>query len=164
MSRSLLFHRLQPRSRRPTARKLAIAIMAPAGVTLLGAGLLISLPQASSASGMTVQVAEGDLFFNPNAVTIPAGTNIDIQVTNNGAVGHNFSISDHKNPGLTDLEISLDSAPGQGGTATINAPAGVYYFYCNVPGHEQAGMFGYITVADSATITTADVTVTPRAG
>ena len=28
----------------------------------------------------------------------------------------------------------------------INAPAGEYYFFCNVPGHEAAGMHGTITV------------------
>ena len=48
--------------------------------------------------------------------------------------------------------------------ATINAPAGVYYFFCNEPGHEQAGMIGYLTVADNATITSSKATVTPRAG
>ena len=27
-----------------------------------------------------------------------------------------------------------------------NAPAGEYRFYCNVPGHETAGMVGTLTV------------------
>jgi uncharacterized cupredoxin-like copper-binding protein len=37
-------------------------------------------------------------------------------------------------------------APGDTVSATINAPAGTYEFYCNVPGHKQAGMFGTLTV------------------
>ena len=28
----------------------------------------------------------------------------------------------------------------------INAPAGEYEFYCNIPGHKEAGMVGKLTV------------------
>jgi uncharacterized cupredoxin-like copper-binding protein len=85
-------------------------------------------------------------------------------VTNHGTIGHNFSITDHGNAGLTNLNVSFDTDPGDTGTATITAPTGVYYFYCNEPGHEQAGMFGYLTVTKDASITTSEATVTPRAG
>ena len=38
--------------------------------------------------------------------------------------------------------------PFSGGTKTLslNLPAGTYTFYCSVPGHEQAGMKGTLTV------------------
>jgi hypothetical protein len=41
------------------------------------------------------------------------------------------------------------------GEATIDAPEGTYYFFCDQPGHEQAEMRGYLTVKADAEITTA---------
>jgi uncharacterized cupredoxin-like copper-binding protein len=143
---------------------LALAVTAPVAITLPGAGLHLSLTQDTAQSAMTVQVGEHDLFFNPNSITIPANTPIAFKITNEGAIRHNFSVTDHDNAGRTNLNVSFDTDPGQSGSATLNAPAGVYYFFCNEPGHEQAGMFGYLTVSDDASITTAEATVTPRAG
>jgi uncharacterized cupredoxin-like copper-binding protein len=51
---------------------------------------------------------------------------------------HNFSIDE--------LGISVDVAAGEEGEATINAAPGTYEFYCNVPGHREAGMVGTLTV------------------
>ena len=96
--------------------------------------------------------------------TIPADTPVRVVLINHGVIAHNFSITDHKNSGLQNLNISVDTDPGQTSEATINAPEGTYYCFCNVPGHEQAGMYGYLTVKKGATISTAGATVTPRAG
>jgi uncharacterized cupredoxin-like copper-binding protein len=57
---------------------------------------------------------------------------------NVGATLHNFSIDD--------LGISIDIEPGETAETTINAPAGRYDFYCNVPGHLEAGMTGTLVV------------------
>ena len=51
---------------------------------------------------------------------------------------HNFSIDE--------LDIDVDIAPGATEEVVINAPAGTYEFYCNVPGHKAAGMLGTLTV------------------
>ena len=59
---------------------------------------------------------------------------------------HNFSITDHQNSGVENLNISVDLAPGQTQAVVINAPAGDYYFFCSVPGHEAAGMHGTMHV------------------
>ena len=123
-----------------------------------------STPPATSAATMKVEIGAFDIYFQPNLATIPADTPVEIVVTNNGAVGHNFSITDHRNSGLKNLNVSFDIAPGETKSMTINAPAGEYYFFCDVPGHEQAGQFGYLTVTKGAAITTAEATVTPRAG
>ena len=37
-------------------------------------------------------------------------------------------------------------APGETQEIVVNAPAGTYEYYCNVPGHKQAGMVGTLTV------------------
>lgn len=87
-----------------------------------------------------------DLAFKPNEVTIPADTDVTVTLKNSGALPHNFSITDHNNPNVPNLNISVDVQPGQSQTVTINAPAGDYYFFCNVEGHEAAGMFGTLHV------------------
>jgi len=72
---------------------------------------------------------------------------VTITLNNTGAVVHNFSVTDHnQNPNVPNLGIDVDVDPGQSGTATVNAPAGDYYFFCDVPGHEEAGMFGTMHV------------------
>ena len=140
-----------------------MAVILALGLVALGVGLHRTSAQTPPAAA-TVEIDEFDIFFKPNLGTIPADTPVQLMVTNHGAIGHNFSITDHRNAGLTNLNVSFDTDPGATGTATINAPAGVYYFYCDEPGHEQAGMFGYLTVEKGAAITTSEATVTPRAG
>ena len=51
---------------------------------------------------------------------------------------HNFAIDE--------LGIDVDIDPGATQEVVINAPAGAYEYYCNVPGHKAAGMVGTLTV------------------
>jgi len=87
-----------------------------------------------------------DIAFQPTELTIPANTDVTISLVNNGAALHNFSVTDHNNEGKPNLGISVDVQPGSTGTAKINAQPGDYYFFCNVPGHEAAGMHGILHV------------------
>lgn len=92
----------------------------------------------AAASGKTVNIEMVDIAFKPNTATIPANTPVKFVLKNTGALPHNFSIDK--------LHISVDVDPGKTGEVTINAPAGTYQFYCNVPGHKEAGMVGTLTV------------------
>jgi plastocyanin len=91
-----------------------------------------------SAGGGEQTITMVDIAFQPTELTIPANTDVTITLNNTGATAHNFSIDE--------LGISVDVDPGQTGTTTINADAGTYTFYCNVPGHREAGMEGTLTV------------------
>jgi len=98
-------------------------------------------PAASAGGGnaaneMTVTMV--DIAFQPSELTIPPDTDVTVSLPNTGASLHNFSIDE--------LGIDVDVQPGDTGSATINAPAGTYEFYCNVPGHKEAGMLGTLTV------------------
>jgi uncharacterized cupredoxin-like copper-binding protein len=108
------------------------------------------VPTEAAAPGTDAQgqpaIEAVDIAFQPTELTIAAGQDVTVTLTNNGASMHNFSITDHNNPGVENLNISVDLAPGQTQTVTINAPAGDYYFFCSVPGHEAAGMHGTIHV------------------
>jgi plastocyanin len=122
---------------------------------------------ATAGSGQAqnqVTITLNDIYFNPNVITIPANTPVTVILENKGVTTHNFSITNHNNPNVKDLNISVTVDSGQTQQTTINAPAGTYYFFCNIPGHEAAGMFGYLIVKDGAAIATEEATVTPPAG
>ena len=130
-----------------------------------GGGAAGASPAASpAASEDCVSIVAHDIYFAANKVTIPADTDVTIELPNEGVTLHNFSITDHKNPDVKNLEISVDVNPGETKSVTVNAPAGTYYFYCNVPGHEAAGMYGYLIVEADAQISAESATVTPPAG
>ncbi|MEA2527190.1 MAG: Copper binding protein plastocyanin/azurin family [Thermomicrobiales bacterium] len=99
---------------------------------------------AAAAAETTIKLV--DIAFAPAEVTIPANTDVTVHLPNLGSAPHNFSITDKNNPGVPNLGIDIDVAPGQSTAITINAPPGDYYFFCDVPGHEPAGMFGTLHV------------------
>jgi uncharacterized cupredoxin-like copper-binding protein/sugar lactone lactonase YvrE len=96
-------------------------------------------PETPATGATKVSMDAGDFYFKPNAVTIPADTPVIFEIKNVAQIPHNFSIDA--------LKISVDLPPGQTKDVTIKAPAGKYEFYCNLPGHKAAGMFGTLTVS-----------------
>lgn len=107
----------------------------PAAETLATAA---STESAPAASGNTVSMDAGNFYFKPNAVTIAANTAVTFEIKNVAEIPHNFSIDE--------LKISEALPPGETTNVVVNAPAGTYQFYCNLPGHKAAGMFGTLTV------------------
>jgi plastocyanin len=93
---------------------------------------------AEQGAGEALEVESYDIYFEPDELSIPADTDVTVRLPNAGAAQHNFSIDE--------LGISVDIAPGATEETVINAPAGEYEYYCNVPGHKQAGMEGTLTV------------------
>lgn len=85
-----------------------------------------------------IEVVSHDIYFDPAEVTIPADADVLFLLANEGAAPHNFAIDE--------LDISVDQAPDESYEVVINAPPGEYEFYCNVPGHREAGMVGMLTV------------------
>ena len=173
-------------AQRAPARVALVAAGLALGIATLGSGAILAraqtrtatatakatadaCPPATPTSGaetadLCVAIGEHDIYFKPNLVTIPADTAVRVVLVNNGEATHNFSITDHENTGLRNLNVSLTNDAGKSDETTVNAPEGTYYFFCNQPGHEQAGMRGYLTVKKNAGITAAEATVTPRAG
>src|SRR5829696_4789346 len=91
-------------------------------------------PDAATAQNVT----SFDIYFEPKEISISADTDVPFTLPNDGAASHNFSIDE--------LGIDVDMAPGATEQVVINAPAGEYEFYCNVPGHKEAGMVGKLIV------------------
>lgn len=84
-----------------------------------------------------------ELAYNPAEFSVADGTTAEITMINEGALEHNWVWEDQE-----DQEF-LNTAPGEtaSATRTFDAP-GVYGFYCNIPGHREAGMIGSVTVGE----------------
>ncbi len=88
----------------------------------------------------TVKLESGNTFFKPNKVTAPAGI-IKIQVTNIESGIHDLVIRNI--PGFQ-VEVSGE---GDVESQKVELAKGKYEFYCTIPGHEEAGMKGTLTVS-----------------
>jgi plastocyanin len=96
---------------------------------------------ANTSADMTV-VMKDTMEFEPETITLTPGERITVDLRNDGNIKHNFSIDE------IDVDQSLDASKAADITFTAPAEAGEYRIYCNVPGHEQAGMVGTLIVED----------------
>lgn len=128
---------LTPAQGSPTpAAGTAVAV---GGATASPGTIVAGTPEAAgSPAAANFVIVSRDILFEPAVMTIAAESDVTISLPNEGFAPHNFSIDE--------LEISVDLAPGETKEVVINAPAGEYEFYCNVPGHREAGMVGTLTV------------------
>ena len=166
----------------PSRRWRALAVITALGFALLGTLLVLGSTRAADdaatptttgcatasttkgdpagtpvADANCVLVDMYDIYFGANYITIPADTDVTFVIENKGAAQHDFSITDHNNKDVKNLGINEIVDPGKSTTITINAPEGTYYFYCNIPGHEQAGMWGYLKVTKDGPISAQNV-------
>lgn len=82
----------------------------------------------------------GDLAFDRQSLEAPAGE-VTIRMENPSSLPHNVSI---EGEGVDEEGETVQ----QGGTSEVSARlrAGEYTFYCSVPGHQDGGMEGTLTV------------------
>jgi uncharacterized cupredoxin-like copper-binding protein len=93
--------------------------------------------QALSISANT----EGQLKYSTSTLTAKHGK-VSITFTNGAMLSHNFTLASPSG-------AQVGATPTfQGGSKTLSLTltAGVYKFYCTVPGHRAAGMEGTLTV------------------
>jgi uncharacterized cupredoxin-like copper-binding protein len=143
----------------PSRTKLRLAgLLAPFAAALLiagcGGGGAKSSASASSAStpsggASSTGAAEtldlkadpsGALRFNVKSLSAKAGK-VTLVMANPSQLSHSIAIQG----GSVNM---AGPVVGPGGTSTVSASLkpGTYTFYCTVPGHREAGMFGTLTV------------------
>jgi uncharacterized cupredoxin-like copper-binding protein len=127
---------------------LLIAIM-------LGSALILT---ACGGSGPTtnLRVDMVEFMFNPADYTVPAGQEITLELSNNGAVEHELVImefgtevgADFGDEDEANIYWEAELQPGASGTYTFTAPGepGEYQVVCGTPGHYLAGMVGKLIV------------------
>lgn len=121
--------------------------------------LVISLILAGCGGGgasTNLRVDLTEFMFNPNNFTVPAGQEITIELSNNGAVVHDFIIMEQGKTAGDDFgeedepniywKAELD--PGSSGSYSFTAPSepGEYQVLCGIPGHYLAGMVATLFV------------------
>jgi plastocyanin len=97
-------------------------------------------PAGSEETTLENPADESQLRFSKATLEAPAGT-ITLVMENPAAIEHNIAV---RGEGVDEQ----GEVVGQGEESRVTAEleAGEYEFYCSVPGHEQAGMKGTLTV------------------
>ncbi len=108
---------------------LALTLSACGGSAAAGAG-----------SPLSVAISANEFKFDPNTINASPGQTINLTVKNIGSVQHTW-VLDQGN-----VKLTID--PGQTVSKTFTAPStpGTYQFYCDLPGHKEAGMVGQLIV------------------
>jgi uncharacterized cupredoxin-like copper-binding protein len=137
------------------------------------AQMMIGKPGDGASVDRTINVTmretdDGDMVFSPEAFEIAQGETIRFNVTNTGALEHEFVLDTmagneaHKEMmAKMDMEhddpnsIRLDEG-ASGDVIWTFSNAGTFEFACLIPGHYESGMHGPITVAQNSEQNEAD--------
>ena len=97
---------------------------------------------AVGSGNTTLQLAadpNGGLSFDRTSLEADSGK-VTIDFTNDSSTPHNVTIEGNG--------VNAETKTFSGGEDSVSAdlPAGTYTFFCSVPGHEEAGMKGTLTV------------------
>lgn len=121
--------------------RMAVGVLAALALTACGGGGDDGGGDGggAAADGNTLSVEAGDMYFEPDSLSAEAGS-ITFEVENVGGAEHTLVIEDTE-------ETVVDVDPGSTATGTTELEAGTYTFYCDVPGHREAGMEGTLEVS-----------------
>lgn len=121
--------------------------------------ILVSLALSSCGAGgpsTTIDVTMTDFHFEPTEFTVPAGQEITVNATNNGAVEHElvvFNLGTDAGDKFGDedegnIYWEVEVLPGETANTSFTAPTepGEYYITCGIEGHLEAGMIGKLIV------------------
>lgn len=125
--------------------------------TILVLVLSLALTACGGRNRVTLNVTATDSGYDSKEYTIPAGANVTLNMTNNGAVEHEFAIlklGEHVTPPFGEKDEDkilweLDGVqPGTTKSDTFTGPTepGSYDVICGIPGHIEQGMHATLIV------------------
>ena len=140
------------RAAAPAIEPLVCVTALMTGIMVLLMGLLAAVgsskvgPPAVEKDGKLAISANpsGQLLYTVKAATATAGA-ITISMTNMSGIDHNLAIQQGTSANGAVLAATPISSSGTH-SITLNLKPGTYTFFCQVPGHRAAGMFGTLTV------------------
>lgn len=106
--------------------------------TVLLWGMAVAAAQADDMR--TVEIRATEFSFEPAEIDMDKGETVRLKLVNAGSLSHNIHLA-----GATVKTETVQS----GASDTIQFTAekgGTVQFFCNVPGHKQAGMTGQIAI------------------
>jgi FtsP/CotA-like multicopper oxidase with cupredoxin domain len=98
---------------------------------------------AEGPASASLAVSLTDFALNPDRLVAPAATELTISVTNDGQAPHTFAVD-------TGSGVKETPQLEPGAAATLVVPPlqpGEYRIFCTIPGHEDLGMSGSLTVS-----------------
>jgi plastocyanin len=124
------------------------------------AAVILSLLMAScggaGGASTSIDVTMTDFQFQPSQYTVPAGQEIALNSTNNGAVIHNFVIMKlgttagefFDDEDVPNVYWETELPPGASTTTSFTAPSepGEYQVVCRTEGHIASGMTAKLVV------------------
>ena len=135
-----------PQDKRDNWLVVAVAIAAfsmVAAIVAVGIGISESGDgggggAAPVGDAVTIEVELGDLFIRPAKIEVPSNAEVTFEVTNNGAMPHDFSVNGEQGTALLD--------PGASETLVVTGLTADTQAWCTVAGHRAGGMEADITV------------------
>jgi plastocyanin len=85
----------------------------------------------------TFSIQASSFKFAPDTITAPAGI-LEFKLTSED-IQHSFRIKNLNG-------FMIEAGSGKTATGKVKLSPGKYTFYCDIPGHESAGMKGTLTV------------------
>lgn len=123
--------------RSPTRRAVpALIVAACVTAAALSAVAVAATSTRSLTNGQT------ELSFNKKTLKAPKGK-VTLRFRNTGAADHNIAL---RGGSLKSSKRGAIVGTGKTSTVTATLKPGRYTYFCSVPGHEQAGMKGILTV------------------
>jgi uncharacterized cupredoxin-like copper-binding protein len=110
-------------------------------------------------SGIVLTVSMTEFKFTPETYSVPAGSVVTLQLSNDGKANHNWVLMefeyiagapyDNEDEGHELFNFIL--RPGENNTFTFTAPSvpGEYQVVCTFPGHLARGMKATLTVTEA---------------
>ena len=116
------------------ASRLAALLLALAGAALAASAVAEDV--------RTVSIDASEFAFEPDTIEAQAGQRLRIELVNTGTLSHNLHIDGEAVQAKTETVQK-----GSEASVTFTVPdSGSVRFFCNVPGHKQAGMTGKVVV------------------
>lgn len=126
--------------------------MTPARTALAAAVLAVSTAACAGPAASTptpaacLQVTVNEWTFEP--APLRSGSAVCIELHNAGGMNHDLALRKTGTDNDAKNELFVTALVRPGGAATVHwtVPAGEYVVYCDIPGHEQAGLRTTLTV------------------
>jgi uncharacterized cupredoxin-like copper-binding protein len=116
---------------------------------LVLATMLVLLAPLALAKSQTVDIEvgshpDGSMYLTPGNVTVGLGDALTLRIRNPDAIFHDVAILDYDG---NDIEIEVPGGTTEEKTFTATV-AGDFRMVCEVRGHKQAGMQGWLHVVE----------------
>lgn len=130
----------------------AALVLSVVAVVMAGGDSPAAAPGGASGVSDSLSVSATDFAFDPADVTVAAGTEVPVELVNDGAVEHNWTVLSEEIASEADFDEGLvlaevpTLAAGESGSGSVTLDAGTYQVICTIAGHFDAGMAGSVTV------------------